>query len=249
MTQPEASPQALFASPPEQSLSNWLRSWIYLAAFLAWTTATAIACMPTLLSRRSTRVAIRIWIRGIMFLARSIVGISCRIRGREHVPEGACIIAAQHQSSYETYRLFLELEHPVLILKRELIWIPVIGWYMMRAGLVSIDRSAGAGAMRKMLRSAQAALEAGCQVVVFPEGTRVPPGETRPYRPGIAALYAHCPVPMIPMALNSGRLWGKTRVLKIPGEITFQFLPALPVGLEKDQLLIELQGRLEGAGL
>ncbi len=249
MTQPDASPQALFLSPPEQSLLIWVRSWIYLAAFVAWTTAAAIACTPTLLSRRSTMIAIRMWIRGIMFLARIVVGISCRVRGREHVPQGACIIAAQHQSSFETYRLFLELEHPVLILKRELTWIPIIGWYMMRAGLVSIDRSAGAGAMRKMLRSAHATLEAGYQVVVFPEGTRVPPGETRPYRPGIAALYAHCRVPLIPMALNSGRLWGKTRVLKIPGEITFQFLPALPAGLAKDQLLVELQGRLEGAVL
>ena len=237
------------AETSNTSLAIWLRSWAYLLAFLSWTAAVAILGLPTLLATRSTLIVVRIWIRGIMVLARVIVGINCSVRGHEHVPQGACIIAAQHQSSFETYRLFLELEHPIFILKRELVWIPIIGWYMKRAGFVSIDRGAGAGAMRKMLRLAQAALSAGNQVVVFPEGTRVLPGEKRPYRPGIAALYAHCAVPVVPMALNSGRLWGKTRVLKVPGEITFQFLPALPAGLDKGQVLAELQRRLDGAGL
>ncbi len=222
----------------------WLRSWLYLALFLLWTVAIAIVCLPALVTTRSTMAAIRLWIHGIMGLARVIVGIDCRILGREHVPPGACIIAAQHQSSFETYRLFVEFEQPVFILKRELIWIPIIGWYMQRAGLVSIDRGAGAGAMRKMLRSAQAALDRGSQVMVFPEGTRVPPGESRPFRPGIVALYTHCAAPVIPMALNSGPYWGKTRVLKLPGEITFRFLPALPAGLERDEMLTELRRRL-----
>lgn len=230
-----------------------IRSWIYLAAFLAWTLAAAILCLPSLLKSSWTLVAVRLWIRGIMVLARAIVGIDCRVLGQENLPLrsdggiGACIIAAQHQSSFETYRLFMDLPHPIFILKRELIWIPFIGWYMTRAGFVSIDRGAGASAMRKMLRAAQAALDNGHQVIVFPEGTRVPPGERRRYRPGIAALYAHCTAPVIPMALNSGYCWGKTRVLKLPGEITFQFLPALPTGLDKEGVLAELRTRLDAA--
>jgi 1-acyl-sn-glycerol-3-phosphate acyltransferase len=225
-----------------------IRSWIYLVAFLAWTLGAAILCLPSLLKSSWTLAAIRMWIRGIMFLARTIVGIECRVIGKENLPaSGACIIAAQHQSSFETYRLFMDLPHPIFILKRELIWIPFIGWYMTRAGLISIDRGAGATAMRKMLRAAQAALDNGHQVVVFPEGTRVPPGESRPYRPGIAALYAHCTAPVIPMALNSGYFWGKTRVLKLPGEIVFQFLPALPPGLDKNGVLTELRARLDAA--
>lgn len=230
-----------------------LRSWIYLAAFLSWTLGAAIACLPSLLKPSWTLRAIRMWIRGIMTLAEYIVGITCRVTGQEHLPTGPggalgpCIIAAQHQSSFETYRLFLDLPHPIFILKRELIWIPLVGWYMTRAGFISIDRGAGAPAMRKMLRATQAALDAGHQVIVFPEGTRVPPGEQRPYRPGISALYAHCTAPVIPMALNSGYLWGKTRVLKLPGEIVFQFLPALPPGLSREAVLTELRARLETA--
>jgi hypothetical protein len=98
-------------------------------------------------------------------IQRVICGISCRVLGKEHVPTGACIIAAEHQSSFETYRLFKDLEHPIFILKRELTWIPIVGWYMTRAGFVPIDRGAGAGAMRKMLRATEAALKAAPELV------------------------------------------------------------------------------------
>jgi 1-acyl-sn-glycerol-3-phosphate acyltransferase len=143
--------------------------------------------------------------------------------------------------------VFLALERPLFVLKRELIWIPLVGWYMTRAGFISIDRGSAAKAMRKMLRASQDALDDGRQIVVFPEGTRVPAGESRPYRPGIAAMYAHCAAPIIPMALNTATIWGKTRLLKLPGEIVFQFLPALPPGLDKDGVLTELRTRLETA--
>jgi len=230
-----------------------VRSWIYLVAFLTWTVIAGIGLSPSLLKASWTMVTVRIWIGGIMVLAKYIVGITCRVKGHEHLPVdadgkvSACIIAAQHQSSFETYRLFLDLPHPIFILKRELIWIPLVGWYMKRAGFISIDRGAGAAAMRKMLRAAQAALDEGRQVIVFPEGTRVQPGQDRTYRPGIVAMYKNCTAPVVPMALNSGRLWGKTRVLKLPGEIVFQFLPALPTGLDKEGVLTELRTRLEAA--
>jgi 1-acyl-sn-glycerol-3-phosphate acyltransferase len=224
-----------------------LRSWIYLFAFVAWTTGTAVTALPLLLTRRSTMAAIRTWVRGIRFLARTICGITFRVEGRENIPAGPCIIAAQHQSSFETYEMFLEFDTPVYVLKRELIYIPLIGWYMQRAGLVHIDRGAGASAMRKMLREAQDELAAGNQVILFPEGTRVKPGQSVPYKPGVAALYAHCDVPVIPMALNTGYTWGKTRILKRPGEIVFRYLPALPKGLSRDTMLAELRARIEAA--
>jgi 1-acyl-sn-glycerol-3-phosphate acyltransferase len=225
----------------------WLRSWVYLVLFLTWTIGAAIVCLPVLLRQQWSLAVIRMWVRANMAMARIICGVTFRAEGLEHLPKGACIIAAQHQSSFETYRLFMELEHPVFVLKRELVLIPIIGWYMTRAGLVSVDRSAGATAMRKMLRAAQAAIDAGNQVVIFPEGTRTAPGEKRPYRPGVAALYAHCTAPVIPMALNSGFFWGKTRVLKLPGEIVFKFAPALPAGLDRDAMLAELRARIDEA--
>lgn len=182
-----------------------------------------------------------------MTLARVVVNIESETLGRENLPAGACIIAAQHQSSYETYRLFLELDQPIFILKRELTFIPVVGWFMSRIGLIGIDRSAGAGAMKKMLREAQAALNAGRQVIIFPEGTRTAPGVIRPYRPGVAALYAHCDAPVIPMALNSGFFWGKTRILKRPGTIILHFLPPLAPGQSKNAMLADLRARIDSA--
>lgn len=187
------------------------------------------------------------WVRGVMVLARTIAGIRAVTLGRENLPTGACIVAAQHQSSYETYRLFLELDEPVFILKRELMFIPIVGWFISRIGLIGIDRGAGAGAMRKVLRGAQAALDAGRQVIIFPEGTRTESGVVRPYRPGVAALYAHCDAPIIPMALNSGYFWGKTRILKRPGTIIFRFLPPLAPGQGKNSMLADLRERIDSA--
>lgn len=228
-------------------LAVWLRSWIYLFTFLAWTISLAFLLLPALASRRWSIGAIRFWVRGLRAQARVLCGITFRSEGRENIPSGPCIVAAQHQSSFETYELFLELDNPVFVLKRELIYIPIVGWYMQRAGLVHVDRGAGASAMRKMLREAQAALDAGNQVIIFPEGTRVKPGSAVEYKPGIAALYTHCKAPVVPMALNSGYFWGKTRILKRPGEIVFRYLPALPAGLTRDDMLAELRRRIDAA--
>lgn len=225
----------------------YLRSWIYLFAFVTWTTAAALAFLPALLTRRTSVAAIRAWARVVRTLARLICRISFRSEGRENIPEGPCIVAAQHQSSFETYAMFLEFDRPVFVLKRELIFIPVVGWYMQRAGLVHVDRGAGASAMRKMFREAQEALATGGQVILFPEGTRVKPGTSVDYKPGIAALYTYCDAPVIPMALNSGHIWGKTRILKRPGEIVFRYLPALPKGLSREEMLAELRKRIETA--
>lgn len=228
-------------------MSVWLRSCIYLPVFLAWTVGMSVLCLPALVSRRATVGAIRAWVRGIKVLARVICGVTFRAEGRENLPDGPFILAAQHQSSFETYALFLELERPVFVLKHELIYIPILGWYMQRAGLVSIDRGAGGAAMRKMLRAAQRALDAGSQVIIFPEGTRARPGQVVPYKPGIAALYAHCDRPVVPMALNTGHIWGKTRILKRPGEIVFRYLPPLPKNLSRDEMLAGLRARLDAA--
>jgi 1-acyl-sn-glycerol-3-phosphate acyltransferase len=225
----------------------WARSWLFTAAFVLWTSVTSLAFLPSLLQRRWTIAAIRLWIGGIMFLARTVAGVRCRIEGRENLPAGPCIIAAQHQSAFETYLLFTLLDRPVFILKREMIGIPIIGWYIKRAGLVDIDRNAGGAALRRTLRFAKAALARGEQVVIFPQGTTVPPGVWRQYRSGVAALYLHCDAPVIPVALNSDHCWGKIRVLKRPGAITIRFLPALSKGLGKDEVLDVLRERIEAA--
>ena len=223
----------------------WLRSWIYLVLFLGWTTICGIGLLPTLLRSSWSQAGIRFWVNGVMALARSVVNITCRVEGLENLPDGPCIVAAQHQSSFETYRLWIDFPHPVFVLKRELLAIPIIGWYIGRAGLVPIDRAAGPKAMRQTLRAAQKALDTGHQLIIFPEGTRAPAGVVKAFKPGVAALYLHCDAPVIPMALNTGLLWGKTRILKRPGEIVFRFLPAIPKGLDRDAFLAELRARIE----
>jgi 1-acyl-sn-glycerol-3-phosphate acyltransferase len=180
-------------------------------------------------------------------MARIIVGIRFEVRGRENLPDGPCIIAAQHQAAFETFALFLLFEYPVFVMKESLQWIPLIGWYIKRGGLVGIDRSAGAGAMRRMLRAAEQAVSRGETLLIFPEGTRTPPGGNTPYKPGIVALYTHTSAPVVPMALNTGYFWGKTRLLKVPGQIVFEFLPALPQGLAKADFLAQLRARIEVA--
>lgn len=227
------------------SVGVWVRSWAYTIAFFAWTIIAAVAMLPTLVRSDWTLAASKVWVRGILFLARTIAGIDSRVEGRENLPDGPCIVACQHQSSFETFKLMAELKRPIFVLKRELVWVPFIGWYMHRGGLVGIDRRAGAAAMRKTLRAARAALADGRQVIIFPQGTRTPRGALVPYRPGVAALYLHCGVPVIPAALNSDYFWGKNRILKRPGVITIRFLPALPEGLDKDVMLELLRQRVE----
>lgn len=221
--------------------ATWIRSALYALAFSVWAVIACLGQVPLLLRRAWTPLAIYIWNAGNVLLARVVGGVGCRVEGLEHLPTEPCIVASQHQSSYETFRVFVDLNNPVLVLKQELIRIPFIGWYMLRGGMVGIDRKAGAAAMRKTMRAAKAALASGRHVVIFPEGTRAPPGTILPFRPGIAALYLHCNVPVIPVALDSGWFWGKTRLLKRPGQITVRFLPALPAGLGKDEMLERLQ--------
>jgi 1-acyl-sn-glycerol-3-phosphate acyltransferase len=224
-----------------------IRSFLYLVVFLPWTLTVAIVGLPFLITRQGALGIIRFWSRGITFLARWIINVRFEIRGQENLPDGPCIVAAQHQSAFETYILFLPFKYPVFILKESLQWIPLVGWYIKRGGLITINRSAGANAMRHILKGADAAISKGETVLIFPEGTRTAPGQRRDYKPGIVALYNHCQAPLIPMALNSGLVWGKTRLTKLPGTIVFEFLPAIPAGLKREEFLAELRVRLETA--
>lgn len=242
MTDDAAQPLTAAAGPVA-----WIRSVLYLLAFAVWAVIACVGQLPLLIRRSWTPTAIRIWNTGNVVLGRIVAGVGCRVEGLEHLPAEPCIIASQHQSSYETYRVFVDLLHPVLVLKQELIRIPFIGWYMLRGGMVSIDRASGAAAMRKTMRATKAALASGRHVVIFPEGTRAPPGTVLPFRPGIAALYLHCQVPVIPVAIDSGWFWGKNRLLKRPGKITVRFLPPLPPGLGKDEMMERLHASISDA--
>ncbi len=224
-----------------------LRSIIYLLTFLGWTLVVSILGLPTLITREGALRTTRFWAHGVRSMARWLVGVRFEIRGAENIPDGPCIIAPQHQSAFETYMLFLLFRYPVFILKESLQLIPLIGWYIKRGGLIAIDRKAGASAMRRVLRAADEVLSRGETLLIFPEGTRTPPGQYQEYKPGVVALYHHCNAPVIPVALNSGYYWGKTRLKKIPGTIIFEFLPPVPEGQDKEAFLQYLRTVLETA--
>ncbi|TAN47016.1 MAG: 1-acyl-sn-glycerol-3-phosphate acyltransferase, partial [Rhodospirillales bacterium] len=185
-----------------------LRSLVFNLLFFGLTAVMAVFYLPFLLLPRKTMVAgARFWIRIMLWLLRQVAGLSHEFKGLEHLPQGPFLIAAKHQSAWDTLIFHLLLPDPAFILKKELLTIPLFGWYLAHHGMIAIDRGAGAGALKKMLREAQKALERGSIPVVFPEGTRTAPGDSLPYHPGIAALYADLKVPVVPVALNSGVFW------------------------------------------
>jgi 1-acyl-sn-glycerol-3-phosphate acyltransferase len=225
-----------------------VQSILFAVGALAWTAILSILYLPLLLApRKVIQRAARVWIRGVIGWLALTCGLGYRIKGREHLPAGAAIIAAKHQSAWDTLIFHLLLDDPIFVLKRELFRVPFIGWYLRKAGNVGVDRAAGFRALKAMTPDVERALAAGSQVVVFPEGTRSAPGASVPYQPGVAVLYADCDVPVVPVALNSGVFWGRRSFHKYPGVITLEFLPPMPGGLDRRGFLKALSERVETA--
>ncbi len=200
-----------------------------------------------LFPRRVIVKAVMIWLGTVAWVEKNICGINYRVIGREHIPQGACLVASKHQSEWETFKLHLILNDPAIVLKRELLNIPLIGWYMSRSGSIPIDRSGRTKALSDMIKAAQNAVKEGRPIVIFPEGTRTAIGETRPYKSGVAALYQELNVPLLPMALNSGLLWPKNSLFKKSGTITVEFLPTILPGLSREDMMEKLREVLESA--
>ena len=231
---------------------TWLRSALFNAFFFVFSATYAALLLPLLaLPRRWLLQPIRFWAKLIIIMLRLLCGIRVRVTGREHLPAdgGAALIAAKHQSAFDTVVWLSLLPDPAYVLKRELLDIPVWGWLARGTGMIAVDRLAGSSAMRHLLRAGQAAALEGRQMVIFPEGTRVPPGERRPYQPGVAALAAATGLPVIPVATDSGLRWGRRAFHKRPGVITVAALPPLPTGLRRDVLLLRLEEAIEPATL
>lgn len=175
-----------------------------------------------------------VWSRFHAWCVRWLLGIRCVVEGQ--VPPGPIIVAMKHEAMYETVQSFLILDRPAPVFKQELTKIPVWGRITAKYGVVVVDREGGARTMRKLLAEARALQAEGRPILIFPEGTRVPHGERRPIRPGVAGLYRMLGTPVVPIAVNSGRLWPKHRFLKRSGTITFRISEAIPAGLSRDEL-------------
>jgi 1-acyl-sn-glycerol-3-phosphate acyltransferase len=229
-------------------LSIVVRSILFNVLFYVNLIGYFVFSLPTLLlPRRYARACIRACALTTLWLLRTVCGIGAEFRGAGKLPKTACVVACKHQSAWETFGLFAVLDAPIFILKRELMWVPFFGWYAWKAGYIAVDRSAGLAALTRMTARAREALDDGCQLVIFPEGTRRPPGAEPDYKPGIVYLYGKAGVPCVPIALNSGIHWPRRSPWRRPGTITLEILDPIAPGLDKASFLTRLQDTIEGA--
>lgn len=224
------------------------RSIVFNIAFYLNLLGYMLGALPALLMPRHVLLAaVKSWARTNLWLLRVICGTRVEYRGLERLPKGSLLVAAKHQSAWETFALFPLFADPAFILKRELMWIPIFGWYNWRAGMIPVDRGARAQALAKMTELTCLELGRGRQIIIFPEGTRRPPGAEPKYKYGVTHLYGASGVPCLPIALNSGLYWPRRSVRRYPGTVRVEILDPIPPGLDKKAFMARLQADIESA--
>ncbi|WP_449255803.1 lysophospholipid acyltransferase family protein [Bosea sp. (in: a-proteobacteria)] len=219
---------------------------LFYANLVLWLVGAALPAL--LLPPKALQHVAAGWARSALWLMRVVAGTRYEVIGRENIPAGGLMVAAKHQSFWETFTLFTLFPDPVFILKRELMRIPVFGWCLAKLRMIPVDRGARARALKDVTRRAKVELgQKGRQLLIFPEGTRRPPGAPPAYKFGAAHLYAELGVPCVPVALNSGLYWPRRQFLRRPGTIRLEILPPILPGLDKASFQHELQGRIEAA--
>ncbi|MBC7907560.1 MAG: 1-acyl-sn-glycerol-3-phosphate acyltransferase [Rhodospirillaceae bacterium] len=221
-----------------------LRSALFVVLLITWMLVMGILYLPLLvMPRNAANWAARFWLRGAFLMLRVICALRFEIRGT--VPSGAALVASKHQSTFETFAFRLLLSDPAVILKKELLRIPIFGWYLWKTGVIAIDRSAGTKALKAMVKGAETAKAENRQVLIFPEGHRMAIGEAPNYHTGVAMLYGSLGLPCVPVAINSGLFWGRGGLSKRAGTVIVEFLPAIEPGLDRKKFMVELQARIE----
>ncbi|MEC7488905.1 MAG: lysophospholipid acyltransferase family protein [Pseudomonadota bacterium] len=211
----------------------FFRSLIFNLVLFCWTIVVLIALLPVLLMPRHLLVkAVRLWVFSIFGLQRRLLKLEFEFRGQSLLPDGPFIIASAHQSAWDTIAFYAITDDPAYVLKKELYRVPMFAAYARRLKMIAIDRSAGAGAVRRMIRKVKERLENGQSVIIFPGGTRSAPDEIAPLKSGIKALYRRCGVPVVPVALNSGYFWGRRSFIKKPGVIIVEFQEPIVPGCD-----------------
>ncbi|MEL6819255.1 MAG: 1-acyl-sn-glycerol-3-phosphate acyltransferase [Pseudomonadota bacterium] len=187
------------------------------------------------------------WAKSLTWLMRAVVGTDFKVSGLENIPAGGAIIAPKHQSAWDTFVLLPYVRDPVYILKRELMWVPLFGWYVARMRMIPIDRGARDKAIAKVNEGARIEMAKGRQLIIYPEGTRRPPGAEPKYKSGIAYVYSETEMPVVPVAHNAGLFWPKTSFMRYPGTFELKFLEPIPPGLSRSEFMETLEERLETA--
>ncbi len=225
-----------------------IRSLIFNIAFYVSLVVWLIIALPTfLMPYRAILAVAKAWGRYNLFLLRVICGLDADFRGLEKIPPGPLLVAAKHQSAWETFALLWLFADPTFIMKRELQWIPLFGWFALKGRMIPVDRGAGSAGLIEMTGRARKELAKGRQIVIFPEGTRRPAGAEPRYKYGITRLYLGANVPVLPIALNSGLFWRRRSMLRVPGTIVVQVLDPIPPGLDEEAFMARLQSDIETA--
>lgn len=227
-----------------------LRALLFNIAFYLNTIVQVLVWSPVLLlPRRFVWKAVHSWASVTHWLLRTICGTRVEIRHAERIPIGPAIVAPKHQSAWETYTLADLLSDPVFVFKRELVWIPIFGWYVAKARMIPVDRGARAVALAAVTKRAHEEIRAdgGRQIIMFPEGTRRAVGAEPAYKYGVVHLYGELGVPCVPVALNAGVYWPRRSLAIRPGKIVMEFLEPIAPGLDKDEFMKRLQAAIEPA--
>jgi 1-acyl-sn-glycerol-3-phosphate acyltransferase len=226
-----------------------VRSVVFNIAYYFVTILMVLGTLPVFVfgSEQAGARMIRAWGSVGIFLLRTIAGTRLEVRGMQNIPPGGVIVAAKHQSMFETFALFPVLARPTYVMKQELARIPLWGWYAKRAGMIAVERDQGTSALRKLATSVAAAIAKHRQIIIFPEGTRQTPGADPDYKGGIAHLYRMSGAPVVPAALNTGLFWPRRRFMRYPGTIVIEFLSPIMPGLKSKEFLERLESEIEAA--
>jgi 1-acyl-sn-glycerol-3-phosphate acyltransferase len=223
------------------------RSLVFAVAFYSATVLwVLVGIVASLFGQGPTLAVVMSWIKVFDWLAEHVLGITTRVEGT--IPPGPYLIAVKHQSMFETMHMLRLCDLPVIVLKKELSDIPLFGFVTRQYGVIPVERSAGAKALRNLVTEGQKAIATGRPVMIFPEGTRVPPGQSPPLQSGFAGLYRALGLPVVPVAVDSGRLWGRG-LAKRSGVVTFKIGETIPPGLKRDEVEAQVHAAINALEL
>lgn len=225
---------------------RWILSLVFIVQMYLAMLVIAVVFAPwALFSPKGARTACYLYTEWVILTARLLCGIRTEVRGE--VPQGEVLVAAKHQSFFDILVIFNALNRPKFIMKRELIYAPLLGQYALRIGCIPVDRGKRGAAIQKMKADVAAGSAEPGQLVIYPQGTRVPPAEKRPYKAGTAVLYQQLGQPCVPVATNIGVFWPKRSLLRSPGVAVVEFLPPIPPGLTSAEFMTRLENEIEDA--
>lgn len=227
---------------------NTIRSIIYVFWLYGSILVLGVIWLPAfLMPRQASMTGMKVWAAGARWALRWICGVRTEFRGLENLPEGPCLVASKHQSMYDILMPFLFLKDPAYVLKRELMFYPFFGWYAWKADMIPINRGGYIKTLKMMIKRARREVDRGRQFLIFPEGTRRPPGAPPAYKSGVVAMYKEIDKPCVPVALNTGLCWPRKGITRRPGLIIFEILPPIEPGLPREEFMERLQSAIEPA--